>query len=101
MILTNTQPQSGQQVLIASPADGQQGQTIKFLSTSTSNLNMGSPPKTITFAQAQQMGLLPTSKVPHILPSSTQKQTVSSFIKKDTTLKHIIINWEIILGDNC
>ncbi|XP_003424108.1 protein lin-54 homolog isoform X1 [Nasonia vitripennis] len=76
MILTNTQPQSGQQVLIASsPSDSQQGQTIKFLSSNTPNLGMGSPTKTITFAQAQQMGLLPTNKVQHILPSASQKQT--------------------------
>lgn len=80
MILTNTQPQSGQQVLIASsPSDGQQGQTIKFLSNSTPNLGMGSPTKTITFAQAQQMGLLPSNKVQHILPSASQKQTVQNF----------------------
>ncbi|XP_011505901.1 PREDICTED: protein lin-54 homolog isoform X2 [Ceratosolen solmsi marchali] len=74
MILTNTQPQTGQQVLIASSPENQQGQTIKFLSSGSSNLNMNSPTKTITFAQAQQMGLLPSNKVQHILPSS-QKQT--------------------------
>lgn len=76
MFLANTQSQAGQQVLIASPAEGQ-GQTIKFLSNNLPNSNMGSPTKTITFAQAQQMGLLPSNKVQHILPTSTQKQTVS------------------------
>lgn len=75
MILANPQSQPGQ-VLIASPTEGQ-GQTIKFLSNNSSNLNMGSPTKTITFAQAQQMGLLPSNKVQHILPSSAQKQSVN------------------------
>ena len=81
MILTNTQPQSGQ-VLIASPTEGQQGQTIKFVSSNSPNLSVGnSPTKTITFAQAQQMGFIPTTnKVQHILPSSAQKQTVKLII---------------------
>ncbi|XP_058795737.1 protein lin-54 homolog isoform X2 [Phymastichus coffea] len=82
MILANTQPQSSQQVLIASPTEGQQGQTIKFIQTNTSNYNVNSPTKTITFAQAQQMGLLPTNKVQHILPSTAQKQTTGLIVNK-------------------
>ncbi|XP_024937498.1 protein lin-54 homolog isoform X2 [Cephus cinctus] len=75
MILTGTQAQSGQQVLIAtSQGDNQQPQTIKFLSSSASGQSITSPPKTITLAQAQQMCLLSSSKVQHILPSSPQKQ---------------------------
>lgn len=84
MILANPQPQASQQVLIASQSEGQQGQTIKFIQANTSNYNVNSPTKTITFAQAQQMGLLPTNKVQHILPSTAQKQTtvyILCFIK--------------------
>ena len=76
ILTTNAQSPSGQQVLLASPTESQQGQTIKFLTTSSpSSVGMGSPTKTITFAQAQQMGLIAsTNKVQHILPSTVQKQ---------------------------
>ncbi|XP_014224287.1 protein lin-54 homolog isoform X1 [Trichogramma pretiosum] len=76
MIISNTPAQSNQQLLIATPAEAA-GQTIKFVSNTASNVSMGSPTKTITFAQAQQMGLIQSSnKVQHILPSSGQKQAM-------------------------
>ncbi|XP_014206996.1 protein lin-54 homolog [Copidosoma floridanum] len=97
MYVTNTQPQNAQQLLIASsPTDSQQGETLKFLS-SNSNLNVqNSPTKTITLAQAQQMGLLPAGKVQQILPS-TQKQTgilVNKLVQSTTAqpAKFIISN---------
>ncbi|XP_014477856.1 PREDICTED: protein lin-54 homolog [Dinoponera quadriceps] len=75
MILTGSQAQSAQQVLItSSQSENQQSQGIKFLNNSSSNYSVTSPTKTITLAQAQQMGILPTNKVQHILPSSPQKQ---------------------------
>lgn len=78
MILAGNQTPSGQQVLITSSQnENQQTQAIKFLNNSTSTQDVASPAKTITLAQAQQMGLLSTNKVQqvqHILPSSPQKQ---------------------------
>lgn len=75
MILAGNQTQSGQQVLITSSQnENQQTQAIKFLNNSVSSQDVTSPTKTITLAQAQQMGLLSTNKVQHILPSSPQKQ---------------------------
>ncbi|XP_066594732.1 protein lin-54 homolog [Prorops nasuta] len=77
MILTGNQTQPGQQVLISSPqSENQPAQAIKFLSSSVSSQNITSPTKTITLAQAQQMGLLSTNKMQHILPSSPQKQGI-------------------------
>ena len=73
MILAGNQGQSGQQVLITSSQNENQ-QAIKFLNNSVSSQDITSPTKTITLAQAQQMGLLSTNKVQHILPSSPQKQ---------------------------
>ncbi|XP_076249052.1 protein lin-54 homolog isoform X2 [Calliopsis andreniformis] len=76
MILAGNQTQSGQQVLITSSQnESQQTQAIKFINNSASSQDT-SPTKTITLAQAQQMGLLPTNKVQHILPSSPQKQGI-------------------------
>ncbi|XP_012278286.1 protein lin-54 homolog isoform X2 [Orussus abietinus] len=74
MILTGGQTQPGQQVLIASSQNDNQQQTIKFLSNNAGNQNVPTPTKTITLAQAQQMGLITSSKVQHILPSAPQKQ---------------------------
>lgn len=75
MILTGSQTQSGQQVLITSSQnENQQAQGIKFFNNSSSSYSVTSPTKTITLAQAQQMGILSTNKVQHILPSSPQKQ---------------------------
>ncbi|EFN84203.1 protein lin-54 homolog [Harpegnathos saltator] len=75
MILTGNQTQSAQQVLItSSQSENQQSQGIKFLNNSSSTYSVTSPTKTITLAQAQQMGILSTNKVQHILPSSSQKQ---------------------------
>ncbi|XP_012236980.1 protein lin-54 homolog isoform X1 [Bombus impatiens] len=86
MILAGNQAPSGQQVLIASSQnENQQTQAIKFLNNSSSSQDVTSPTKTITLAQAQQMGLLSTNKVQHILPSTPQKQVS---IKK----KGIIVN---------
>ncbi|XP_014610077.1 PREDICTED: protein lin-54 homolog isoform X3 [Polistes canadensis] len=77
MILTGSQTQPGQQVLITSSQNEiQPAQTIKFLSSNVSNQNMTSPTKTITLAQAQHLGLLTTNKVQHILPSTPQKQGI-------------------------
>lgn len=77
MILAGNQTQSGQQVLITSSQnENQQTQAIKFLNNSVSSQDVTSPTKTITLAQAQQMGLLSTNKVQHILPSSPQKQGI-------------------------
>ncbi|CAL7951708.1 unnamed protein product [Xylocopa violacea] len=85
MILAGNQAQSGQVLITNSPNENQQTQTIKFLNNSSSNQDVTNAAKTITLAQAQQMGLLPTNKVQHILPSSPQKQVS---IKK----KGIIVN---------
>lgn len=75
MILTGNQNHSGPQVLIAnSQSESQQSPAIKLLTNSTSSYGLTSSTKTITLAQAQQMGLLSTNKVQHILPSSSQKQ---------------------------
>ncbi|OAD54388.1 Protein lin-54 like protein [Eufriesea mexicana] len=77
MILAGNQAQSGQQVLITSSQnENQQTQAIKFLNNSASSQDVTSPTKTITLAQAQQMGLLSTNKVQHILPTSPQKQGI-------------------------
>ncbi|KZC05293.1 PREDICTED: protein lin-54 homolog [Dufourea novaeangliae] len=77
MILAGNQTQSGQQVLItSSQSENQQAQAIKFLNNSVSSQDVTSPTKTITLAQAQQMGLLSTNKVQHILPSAPQKQGI-------------------------
>ena len=75
MILTgNHQAQQGQVLIAASQNDNQQ-QSIKFISNN-SGQNLASPTKTITLSQAHQMGLLGSSKVQHILPSSSQKQVI-------------------------
>ncbi|XP_046734294.1 protein lin-54 homolog [Diprion similis] len=75
MILTGNQSQTGQQVLLASTQhDNQQPQTIKFITSSGASPSIASPTKTITFAQAQQMGLLSSGKIQQILPSSPHKQ---------------------------
>ncbi|KAM0736654.1 Protein lin-54-like protein [Formica fusca] len=76
MILTGNQPQAGtHQVLItSSQSENQPSSGIKFLNNSSSSYGITSPTKTITLAQAQQMGILSTNKVQHILPSSSQKQ---------------------------
>lgn len=76
MILTGNQAQSGtQQVLITNTqGENQPTQGIKFLNNSSSAYSVTSPTKTITLAQAQQMGIISTNKVQHILPSTPQKQ---------------------------
>lgn len=75
MILAGNQGQTGQQVLLASTQnDNQQPQTIKFITSSGASPSIPSPTKTITFAQAQQMGLLSSGKIQQILPSSPHKQ---------------------------
>lgn len=74
MILAGNQTPSGQVLITSSQNENQQTQAIKFLNNSTSSQDVTSPAKTITLAQAQQMGLLSTNKVQHILPSSPQKQ---------------------------
>ncbi|XP_050458705.1 protein lin-54 homolog isoform X2 [Cataglyphis hispanica] len=76
MILTGNQSQAGtHQVLItSSQSENQPSSGIKFLNNSSSSYGITSPTKTITLAQAQQMGILSTNKVQHILPSSSQKQ---------------------------
>lgn len=80
MILTGSQAQSAQQVLITSSQnENQQSQGIKFLNNSSSNYGVTNSTKTITLAQAQQMGILSTNKVQHILPSSPQKQVCCKF----------------------
>ncbi|KOC67673.1 Protein lin-54 like protein [Habropoda laboriosa] len=82
MILAGNQAQSGQVLITSSQNENQQTQAIKFLNNSASSQDVTSPTKTITLAQAQQMGLLSTNKVQHILPSSPQKQVS---IKKKVT----------------
>lgn len=72
MILTGGQAQPGQ-VLFTTQGDNQQ-QAIKFISNNSTGQNMTSPTKTITLAQAQQMGLIGGGKVQHIIPSTHQKQ---------------------------
>ncbi|XP_076297256.1 protein lin-54 homolog isoform X2 [Lasioglossum baleicum] len=76
MILAGNQTQSGQVLITSSQSENQQA--IKFLNNSVSNQDVTSPTKTITLAQAQQMGLLSTNKIQHILPSSSQKQLMQS-----------------------
>lgn len=88
MILAGNQAPSGQQVLIASSQnENQQTQAIKFLNNSSSSQDVTSPTKTITLAQAQQMGLLSTNKVQHILPSTPQKQVS---IKKKVSITFLL-----------
>lgn len=73
MILAGNQSQTGQ-VLFTSQGESQQA--IKIISNNSSQ-SISNPTKTITLAQAQQMGLLGPSKVQHILPTSTtQKQGI-------------------------
>lgn len=79
MILSGNQAQGSGEVLIATSQGESQPQTIKFLSSNAGSQAIPSPTKTITLAQAQQMGLI-TSKVQHILPSSPQKQQVWIFL---------------------
>ncbi|XP_076640391.1 protein lin-54 homolog [Colletes latitarsis] len=74
MILAGNQTQSGQVLITSSQNENQQA--IKFLNNSVSSQDVTNPTKTITLAQAQQMGLLSTNKVQHILPSSPQKQGI-------------------------
>ncbi|XP_076298936.1 protein lin-54 homolog isoform X2 [Lasioglossum baleicum] len=74
MILAGNQTQSGQVLITSSQSENQQA--MKFLNNSVSNQDIISPTKTITLAQAQQMGLLSTNKVQHILPSTPQKQGI-------------------------
>ncbi|XP_031841529.1 protein lin-54 homolog isoform X1 [Nomia melanderi] len=76
MILAGNQTQSGQVLITSSQNESQQTQAIKFLNNTVSSQDITSPTKTITLAQAQQMGLLSTNKVQHILPSSPQKQGI-------------------------
>lgn len=76
MILSGNQSQTGQ-VLFAS-SQGESQQAIKIISNNSSQ-NISNPTKTITFAQAQQMGLLGPSKVQHILPSSPSQKQVCVF----------------------
>lgn len=72
MILTGNQAQQGQEMILTSQ-DAQQPQTLKFLTT-TNAQSLTNPTKTITFAQAQQMGLIPGgNKVQQILPQAPQK----------------------------
>lgn len=85
MILTGNQAQSGQVLITSSQNENQQA--IKFLNNSASSQDVTSPTKTITLAQAQQMGLLSTNKVPHILPSSPQKQVS---IKKKVSIASLL-----------
>lgn len=87
MILTGNQAQSGQVLITSSQNENQQTQAIKFLNNSASSQDVTSPTKTITLAQAQQMGLLSTNKVPHILPSSPQKQVS---IKKKVSIASLL-----------
>lgn len=82
MILSGNQPQTSGEVLIATSQSDNQPQTIKFLSTSSTSQGLASPTKTITFAQAQQMGLITSGKVQHILPSAPQKQQVRCLLMK-------------------
>lgn len=72
MILTGNQVQpAAQQVLIASPQNEHQSVSgIKFLNNNSSSYGTTTSTKTITLAQAQQMGILPANKMQHILPSS-------------------------------
>ncbi|XP_008547227.1 protein lin-54 homolog [Microplitis demolitor] len=60
-----------QEIAEGSPA----GPTYKVVSTHQSQ-GLSSTTKTITLAQAQQMGLMPPGKVQHILPSPQQKQGI-------------------------
>ena len=88
MILAGNQTPSGQVLITSSQNENQQTQAIKFLNNSTSSQDVTSPAKTITLAQAQQMGLLSTNKVQHILPSSPQKQVS---IKKKVGIIFLIL----------
>ncbi|XP_015126769.1 protein lin-54 homolog [Diachasma alloeum] len=74
MFLSGSQSQPGQEVILAQSQDTPQSQTIKFLTTSNAQ-GLNNAAKTITFAQAQQMGLISAgNKVQQILPSGAQKQ---------------------------
>lgn len=68
VLFTNTQGQSGQPVLLGTEG----GQTIRILNACnvSNNKIISSSPKTITLAQAKQMGLLTPGKLQQILPTS-------------------------------
>nr|CAD7260187.1 unnamed protein product [Timema shepardi] len=54
-------------------------QSVKLINTSGGTQGtaiLGTPPKAITLSQAQQMGLLSSSKLQQILPSSANKQSI-------------------------
>ena len=66
MILTSNQSQPGGQMLLAT-TQGDSQQAIKIVqSNNVTNQSIASPTKTITLAQAQQMGLLSTNKVSYL-----------------------------------
>lgn len=66
----------GHEVAEGSPA----GPTYKVVTSGVSQ-GISSSTKTITLAQAQQMGLMPPGKVQHILPSPQQKGIVNKVIQ--------------------
>lgn len=88
MILAGNQAQSGQVLITNSQNENQQA--IKFLNNNTSSQEVTNPTKTITLAQAQQMGLLSTSKVQHILPSTPQKQVSDRTFFEISTRKNFV-----------
>lgn len=85
MILAGNQSQTGQ-VLFTSQGESQQA--IKIISNNSSQ-SISNPTKTITLAQAQQMGLLGPSKVQHILPTSTTQKQVRK--KRKIVKLHFIL----------
>ncbi|XP_020285263.1 protein lin-54 homolog [Pseudomyrmex gracilis] len=90
MILTGNQVQpAAQQVIIASPQNEHQTVPgIKFLNNNSSTYGTTTSTKTITLAQAQQMGILPANKMQHILPSSPH----SIYKERNTILGKLLEN---------
>uniref|UniRef100_A0A1B6DQ28 CRC domain-containing protein n=1 Tax=Clastoptera arizonana TaxID=38151 RepID=A0A1B6DQ28_9HEMI len=73
LILQNSYPQQGQPVLINDTGH----QTVRIIGGSVAQpTNVSTPKKTITLAQARQMGLQLPEKLQQILPSNAQKNLV-------------------------
>ncbi|XP_063243364.1 protein lin-54 homolog isoform X2 [Bacillus rossius redtenbacheri] len=80
MIAGSQSGQQGQPIMIATaqaaPDGFPSGHPLKIITSTGQNAILGSPPKAITLAQAQQMGLLSPSKSQQILPSTPSKQSI-------------------------
>lgn len=76
--------QQGPVVLSSQANETAQPQQIKLVTSSLATNTLGTTAKTITLAQAQQMGLLTSSKVQQIVPQSTKAATINKTIQGKT-----------------